>query len=82
MRGGINDIGKLRQIADKHGKKPAHVVLRWDLQKNICTIPKSSNPDHIRTNTEIFDFELSPDEMDAIDRLDQDFRTGDHPDHF
>lgn len=82
MQGNVNEIKELQEIATNYGKKPSHVVLRWDLQKNVVTIPKSSNPEHIKSNTEIFDFELSKDDMEIIDDLNQNSRLGDHPDHF
>ncbi len=82
MKGRADEIDELRRIAEKHNKTPVQVVLRWDLQKGVATIPKSSNPEHIKSNTEIFDFELSEDEMKKIDSLDSNTRIGEHPDHF
>lgn len=58
-------------IAKNHGKSPAQVILRWNLQKGVVVIPGSSNPDHIRENTELFDFELSEEEMARINALDR-----------
>ena len=60
----------IKKLADKYKKSPAQVVLRWDIQKGIITIPKSQNPDRIKENFEIFDFELTPDEVKEIDALD------------
>ena len=80
MRGKVKDEKTLKKIGEKYGKSPAQIVLRWDLQKNVTTIPKSSNPEHIRSNAEIFDFELSADEMKMIDKLDRNSRLGEHPD--
>ena len=59
------------KIAEEHGKSAAQVVLRWNLQRNVAVIPGSSNPAHIKENTEIFDFELSKSEMDSIAALDR-----------
>jgi len=59
----------LQEIAGRHGKQPAQVVLRWDIQHRYITIPKSSNLDHQRLNLDVFDFELTNDEMAAIDNL-------------
>lgn len=57
--------------AKAHGKTAAQVVLRWNLQRNVSVIPGSSNPAHIKENTEIFDFELSDSDMKAIAALDR-----------
>lgn len=59
------------KIAKAHGKTAAQVVLRWNLQRNVSVIPGSSNPAHIKENTEIFDFELSDSDMKAIAALDR-----------
>ncbi|OZG63340.1 aldo/keto reductase [Bifidobacterium lemurum] len=61
----------LQEIAQTHGKSPAQIILRWNLQKGVVVIPGSSNPDHILENTEIYDFELSDDEMARINALDR-----------
>ena len=61
----------ISQIADAHGKSSAQVILRWKLQKGVVVIPGSSNPDHIKENTELFDFELTEDEMEQINALDR-----------
>ena len=61
----------ISEIASSHGKSPAQVILRWNLQKGVVVIPGSSNPDHIKENTELFDFELTDKEMDLIKSLDR-----------
>ena len=61
----------ISEIAKAHGKSPAQVILRWNLQKGVVVIPGSSNPDHIQENTELFDFELTEDEMTQINALDR-----------
>lgn len=61
----------ISEIAVSHGKSSAQVILRWNLQKGVVVIPGSSNPDHIKENTEIFDFELTGEEMDLINALDR-----------
>lgn len=76
------DIPVLAQIAERYGKTPAQVVLRWDIQSGISTIPKSVHADRIRQNAAIFDFELSPEDMRAIDGLDAGRRYGADPDNF
>lgn len=58
-------------IAVAHKKSSAQVILRWNLQKGVVVIPGSSNPDHIRENTELFDFTLTDDEMAQINALDR-----------
>lgn len=61
----------ISEIAQTHGKSPAQVILRWNLQKGVVVIPGSSNPDHIQENTQLFDFELSDEEMARINALDR-----------
>lgn len=61
----------ISKIADAHGKSSAQVILRWNLQKGVVVIPGSSNPDHIKENTELFDFELTEEEMEQINALDR-----------
>jgi len=82
MKGMVNEIPTLIEIAKKYGKTPVQVVLRWDLQKEVITIPKSANKDRIISNAQIFDFELSAEDIEKIDALDRDERTGAHPDTF
>jgi diketogulonate reductase-like aldo/keto reductase len=67
-------------IAEKYGKTPAQVVLRWHLDLGNVVIPKSATPSRIAENFAIFDFELSDDDVQAISGLDRDERTGPHPD--
>ena len=61
----------ISEIARAHGVSSAQVILRWNLQKGVVVIPGSSNPDHIRENTELYDFELTEDEMARIGALDR-----------
>lgn len=61
----------ISEIAKAHGISPAQVILRWNLQKGVVVIPGSSNPEHIRENTELFDFVLTKDEMERINALDR-----------
>lgn len=72
----------LTAIGEKYGKSAAQVVLRWDLQHNIVTIPKSVHEERIVGNADIFNFELSQEDMAAIDALNQNERTGADPDNF
>jgi len=66
-------------VADRHGKTPAQAILRWHLQLGNVVIPKSVTPERIRANLEVFDFELSDDEMAAIGKLDTNRRGGPDP---
>lgn len=58
-------------IANNHKKTAAQVILRWNLQKGVVVIPGSSNPDHISENMDVFDFELTKDDMNKINKLDR-----------
>ncbi|MFS0782621.1 aldo/keto reductase [Bacillus sp. 1P06AnD] len=80
--GKILDHPVLKQIADHHGKTVAQIILRWDLQNGIIVIPKSIHENRIIENSEIFDFELAPEEMKAIDECNKDERVGADPDNF
>ena len=75
-----NDV--LKEIAKKYNKTTAQVVLRWDLQSQVITIPKSTNEGRLIENIDIFDFNLSKDDMDKIDSLNKDLRVGPDPDNF
>jgi methylglyoxal/glyoxal reductase len=70
--GKILDEPILKKIADKYGKSVAQVILRWDLQRGIITIPKSTHRTRIKANTELYNFELSSDDIKTINNLDQD----------
>lgn len=58
-------------IAEAHGVSAAQVILRWNLQKGVGVIPGSSSPDHIRENTELYDFTLTDEEMLQINAVDR-----------
>ena len=62
----------INAIAEAHNVTAAQVILRWNLQRNVIVIPGSSNPDHIRENLDLFDFELSDEEMEQIKKLNRD----------
>jgi len=80
MKGAVNNIPLLHELASKYGKSPVQIVLRWDIQKGVVTIPKSAQPERIISNADIFDFEISSEDMKKIDGLDKNNRTGFHPD--
>lgn len=81
-RGQIFDNPVIQQLAEKHGKTPAQVILRWNLQHEVVTIPKSVHENRIKENAAIFDFELSAEDMAAIDGLNSNTRLGPDPDNF
>jgi 2,5-diketo-D-gluconate reductase A len=81
-QGAVLDDETIATIAAHHEKTPAQTVLRWHLQLGNVVIPKSVTPERIRENIEIFDFELSEDDMAAIARLDAAVRTGPDPSTF
>jgi diketogulonate reductase-like aldo/keto reductase len=70
----------LTKIAERYGKSPAQVVLRWHLQLGNVVIPKSVTPARIRENIDVFDFALDDEEMSQIAALDRGLRTGPDPD--
>jgi methylglyoxal/glyoxal reductase len=82
MQGKGEGIPTLQEVAKKHGKSVAQVLLRWDIQHGVVTIPKSIRRERIKENTAIYDFELSPAEMAKIDALDQGKRIGPDPENF
>jgi 2,5-diketo-D-gluconate reductase A len=69
-------------VAAQHGKTPAQAILRWHIQLGNVVIPKSVTPERIHENIEVFDFELSEEEVDAIARLDSGERIGSDPSTF
>jgi diketogulonate reductase-like aldo/keto reductase len=69
LRGGTLDNPTIRQIAERAGRTPAQVIIRWHLQHGVVVIPKSRNPERIRSNADVAGFELSADEMAALDGL-------------
>jgi len=80
MRGGVNGIPELVEIGRAHGKSPAQVSIRWILQMGYVAIPKSVHSERVAENADTFDFELSDEEMETIDRLDAGQRIGPDPD--
>lgn len=79
-RGRVVDEPLLMNIGKKYQKSASQVTLRWHVQKDLIVIPKSVNPKRIAENRQIFDFELTEDEMLQIDSLNENFRTGPNPD--
>lgn len=75
------DAPEVTRAAEAHGKGPGQVIIRWHLQHGRILFPKSANPERIRQNIDVFDFELTDEEMAAIDGLDRglDGRVGRDP---
>jgi 2,5-diketo-D-gluconate reductase A len=81
-QGEVLDHDAIAQIAERHGKTPAQTILRWHLQIGNVVIPKSVTPERIHENIELFDFELSDQELAAIGALDDGSRIGPDPSTF
>jgi len=82
MQGKLFDLDICKGLAKKYHKSVAQVILRWNLQKGVVTIPKSVHAKRIVSNADIFDFVLTPEDMAFLDGLDRGERIGAHPDHF
>jgi len=82
MQGQLLDNEVLQEIANKYNKSVAQVILRWDLQNGVVTIPKTTKEHRIVENASVFDFELTEEDMKKIDGLNQNHRVGPDPDNF
>ena len=82
MQGQLLDNETLQEIADKYDKTTAQIILRWDLQNEVVTIPKSTKEHRIIANADIFNFELTKEDMEKIDALNENHRVGPDPDNF
>lgn len=82
MQGELLNDPVLQEIGAKYGKTVAQVILRWDLQHGVITIPKSTKEARIIENASIYDFSLSEEDMNRIDGLNEDRRVGPDPDNF
>ena len=78
-RGQVLALPELEEIARVHSRSVSQVVLRWHLQRGYCVIPKSSRPDRITENADVFDFDLTAAEIATISGLHRNFRTGVDP---
>ncbi len=76
---GLLEVPAIVAIAQKHGRTPAQVVLRWHIQLGNVVIPKSVTPSRIKENIDVFSFELDPEDMGAISALNEDRRLGPDP---
>ena len=82
MQGHFKDEPLFAELAATHSKSAAQVVLRWGLQRGVIIIPKSTNQGRIQQNFDIFDFELSQEEMNRINALEKGHRFGPDPRNF
>lgn len=82
MQGKIFSMTQFQQLAEKYSKSIAQIVLRWDLQKGVITIPKSSKKDRIAANANVFDFELDDEDVRLLDAMHRGQRFGPDPDNF
>ncbi|MBN2909053.1 aldo/keto reductase [Polycladomyces sp. WAk] len=82
MQGEVVNVPEIQELAKKYGKTPAQIVLRWDLQHGVVTIPKSVKEHRIKENADIFDFELTAEDMAKLDALNKNHRFGPDPDNF
>lgn len=80
MRGQLFDNPVVAKVATDVGRTQAQVLIRWGLQHSVVTIPKSVKPERIQSNAEVFDFELTDEQMKALDSLDDGHRIGPNPD--
>lgn len=80
MQGKALVLPEIIEISQKYGKTPAQVLIRWDLQHEVVTIPKSSTPERIAENAEVIDFHLSEEDMARIDSLNREQQVSEYPD--
>ncbi|HZG13360.1 MAG TPA: aldo/keto reductase [Kurthia gibsonii] len=81
-RGRVLEDEAIVKLGEKYGKSAAQVIIRWHLQHDLIVIPKSVKEVRIQQNADVFDFELTLEDMQAIDMLNRDERYGSHPDTF
>lgn len=82
MQGRIFTMQEFKDLSKKYNKTAAQIVLRWDLQKGVITIPKSSKKERITANADIFDFELETADVQLLDAMHRNQRFGPDPDNF
>lgn len=81
MQGNL-DHPLLVELGQKYGKSPAQIIIRWDLEKKVVTIPKSITPARIAQNADVFDFSLAAEDVEKINALNENKRFGADPDNF
>ena len=79
VRGKRMNDPRLIRLAEKYGKTTAQIILRWDIELGISTIPKSVKPERLKENFDIFDFQLSPEDIDYLKTFDEKLRVADDP---
>lgn len=82
MQGGLLEDTTIAKIAEKYGKSNSQVILRWDIQNEVITIPKSVRKERMAQNADIFDFSLTDEEMQIINAMNLDKRVGPDPEVF
>lgn len=82
MQGGLLEEETISKIATKYGKSNAQVILRWDVQNGVITIPKSVRKERMMQNADIFDFHLTDEEMAVINAMNLEKRVGPNPEEF
>lgn len=78
-RGKKIDEPKLKELANKYGRTPAQMLLRWSIDHNFVVIPKSVTPSRIKENSEVFDFKITKEDLDLMDSWDEGFRAAWNP---
>jgi diketogulonate reductase-like aldo/keto reductase len=81
-KGRIFEEPLLVKLAEKYGKTVAQLILRWDLEQGVATIPKTTNKNRMIENADVFDFKLTTEDIEQITNLNRDERTGSNPDDF
>ncbi len=79
VRGKKFHDSRIQQLSAKYNKTPSQIILRWNLQLGVSTIPKSSNPQRIEENFDVFDFEISDEDMKILNNMNENFRVVDDP---
>ncbi|TDM07508.1 aldo/keto reductase [Macrococcus lamae] len=82
LNGDILTNEVINNIAEKHGKSPAQVIIRWNIENDVVVIPKSVTPNRIEENLNVFDFQLSQEDLYEIEQLNEDRRIGPDPADF
>ncbi|QSB11821.1 aldo/keto reductase [Lysinibacillus fusiformis] len=82
MNGSLLEEALIQELASKYGKTPAQIVLRYDVQHNVVTIPKTMTPARMTENLDVFDFVLTEQEMTQLDAMNDGLRCGPDPEKF
>ncbi len=82
MNGSLLEEALIQQLASKYNKTPAQIVLRYDVQHGVVTIPKTMTPSRMTENLDVFDFALADEEMAQLDAMNDGLRCGPDPEKF